>query len=537
VNRFVRHHRDSIHFGYSCFDRMLCSGTIPQFQHTARGGTIRWFLRTHRQAEPLSRAYFGKLSREYHEWVTAQAQQNGVPLVELKEDVRREEWVQPYYQQLGQQAGVAVILKCREPERIVVHFAERDHLAVEKRFVNLYYFYLNDARFGRLFLRVCPYFPFNLRVWLNGHNWLACRLREEGIAFQQRDNLFVDCADPERLQALADAFSPQDIRTTVTAWAARLLPFFSAAERQQGYVHHLFMSQIEYCHNLLFKKPGYAERLLGRLVDINRSLGHPDKLATYFGRAQFVPDTRTGQTVVKMTKFRTLVISNGYNKTSLKQYLKHPLGLRTESTCYDPKKDLGVNRNIDNLPKLRQVLHQTNERYENVQQDVLATYLDRGQLQELRQPSVSTAGRRVPGLHVDDPRLIAVLQALTCFVYLVGRGCFRTKDLLPDVRKALDNPDYQLSQLRYDLSKLRGKGLVIRVPRTQSYQLTPEGYRLAFLYLKLYHRLYAPLTAALRDPVPADNQVLSHHQTKLDRLYVAVDRALQDLTDHLGVAA
>ena len=153
------------------------------------------------------------------------------------------------------------------------------------------------------------------------------------------------------------------------------------------------------------------------------------------------------------------------------------VGLRTESACHQLK-DLGVQKNIANLPRLREVFRTANERYLNVQQDVLASYIDRGQLQELFRPSVSATGRRVPGLHLDDPRLLAVLQAVTCFMYLAGKGCFRTKDLLVDVQKALDKPEYQLSQLRYDLSKFRGKGLVVREPGTQAYHLTPEGYRM-----------------------------------------------------------
>jgi hypothetical protein len=143
----------------------------------------------------------------------------------------------------------------------------------------------------------------------------------------------------------------------------------------------------------------------------------------------------------------------------------------------------------------------------------------------------------VPGLHIDDPRLLAVLQAILCFAYLVGKGRFRTKDLLVDVQKALSNPDYTLSQLRYDLSKLRGKALVRRCPRTQAYQVSQEGYRIGFFYLKLYHKLYAPLTAAICEPDPGDNRVPPSRRTKLDRLYVAVDRAFQNLADHLGVAA
>jgi hypothetical protein len=172
-----------------------------------------------------------------------------------------------------------------------------------------------------------------------------------------------------------------------------------------------------------------------------------------------------------------------------------------------------------------------------VQQDVLASYVDRGQLQQLRQPSISPTGRRVPGLHIDDPRLMAVLQAILCFAYLVGKGCFRIKDLIADAKKALGDPDYTVARLRYDLSKLRGKGMVTRLPRSQCYQISADGYRIGFFYLKLYQKMYAPLTSAILAPVAADNYVLTRRQTKLDQLYVAADNALQRLTEHLGMAA
>jgi hypothetical protein len=387
-----------------------------------------------------------------------------------------------------------------------------------------------------MFLRICPYFPFNICVWLNGHNWLAQRLRLEGVAFEQRDNVFVDCAHPERLQQLSDAFAPADISTPVQAWLAQLLPFFSAAERQQGYRHQLFMTQMEYCHNLIFHQRAAVDRLFDRLMDVGRSLGRPDKLAIVFSRPRLKLDTRTGETLIKITKLRTPVLSSSFKSTSIKQYISNGVALRTESTSYQLQ-DVGIKKNLSNLPIVRKAFAAANQRYLDIQQDVLASYVDRGQLQQLRQPTVSTTGRRVPGLRVDDPRLLAVLQAITCFAYLAGRGCFRTRDLLIDVQKALGNPEYALGQLRYDLGKLRGKDLLVRLKGTQTYQLTSEGYRIALLYLKLYRRLYAPLTAAIRDPVRADNEVLTRRQTKLDRLYVAVDHALNRLADHLRLAA
>jgi hypothetical protein len=296
------------------------------------------------------------------------------------------------------------------------------------------------------------------------------------------------------------------------------------------------MAQVEYCHNLIFTKQAAGQRLFDRLMDANRGLGHPDKLAIIFGRPNFRADTRTGQTVLKMTQLRTPVVSSSFKNTSIKQYVSNGVGLRTESSTYQLK-DLAIPKNLHNLPKARTVMDTANQRYLQVQQDILASYVDRGQFQQLRQPSISASGRRLPGLHIDDPRLVAVLQAILCFAYLAGTGCFRTKDLLVDVQKALDNPHYTLSQLRYDLSKLRGKGLLARLPQTQRYRLSPEGYRIGILYLKLYQRLYAPLTAAIRDPKAADNEVLTHHRTKLDRLYGAVDQALQKLADHLGMVA
>jgi hypothetical protein len=90
-----------------------------------------------------------------------------------------------------------------------------------------------------------------------------------------------------------------------------------------------------------------------------------------------------------------------------------------------------------------------------------------------KRPTVSPAGRRVPGLRLEDRRRLALLQSILCFSYLVGKGVFRTNDLLHDVQLALDNPHYTLNQLRYDLSKLLGKALGIRLPATQTYIASP----------------------------------------------------------------
>jgi hypothetical protein len=39
------------------------------------------------------------------------------------------------------------------------------------RRVSCYYFYLWDIDFGPAFIKVCTYFPYPAKVWLNGHEW------------------------------------------------------------------------------------------------------------------------------------------------------------------------------------------------------------------------------------------------------------------------------------------------------------------------------------------------------------------------------
>jgi hypothetical protein len=63
---------------------------------------------------------------------------------------------------------------------------------------------------------------------------------------------------------------------------------------------------------------------------------------------------------------------------------------------------------------------------------------------------------------------------------------------------------YSLASFRYDLSKLRAKGLVEKVPRSRRYRLLRKGYPICLVFLKLFEKIYAPLTAGLMAPLSGD---------------------------------
>jgi len=107
---------------------------------------------------------------------------------DIKKQDRRDIFVKPYFQR-AQPDQVVVILKAREPAGILIAIGDKEknkwHLEIKQRWVDQYNFYLQDARWGPMFVRVCPYFPFSVRICLNQHYWLAQRLHEAGVRFTQ----------------------------------------------------------------------------------------------------------------------------------------------------------------------------------------------------------------------------------------------------------------------------------------------------------------------------------------------------------------
>ena len=63
-------------------------------------------------------------------------------------------------------------------------------------------------------------------------------------------------------------------------------------------------------------------------------------------------------------------------------------------------------------------------------------------------------------------------------------------------------PPYTSRQATYDLRRLKRKGLIVRLPHTHRYQLTPLGRRVAVLFTKIYGRVLAPGLVVLDPHLP-----------------------------------
>ena len=94
MNSFYEHHKDSIHWHYRCFDRILLNGLIQPFQQPER---VVGFFNTYRQLYPVTRYTLRDIADQFQRWVTERAAKRNIPIVEAPKG-RRDEFVDPYFE-------------------------------------------------------------------------------------------------------------------------------------------------------------------------------------------------------------------------------------------------------------------------------------------------------------------------------------------------------------------------------------------------------------------------------------------------------
>lgn len=128
------------------------------------------------------------------------------------------------------------------------------------------------------------YFPYPVRVWVNGHEWLKRQLANRGIAFEPLDNGLASCADPQAAQRIASAFSHRRIERFFTRWVEKLPWPFSFQDRAAGYRHQLSVLQFEFAATLVFDRPARARQFTEALIKDHLDLGRPEEISILFGR-------------------------------------------------------------------------------------------------------------------------------------------------------------------------------------------------------------------------------------------------------------
>jgi len=526
-------------FVYHCFDRVVINGYLSGL---SRPEQVVFFFREVLGLPVVDKEVLSRRTREYRSWVEAYARSHKIPMEWGGKGVRKEDYVLPALARMEKKNayGVYFIFKSMEQGRTfritVPKYPTKDPnyriLAHQQSRFTHYYFYIRDEVLGPIIVRLASFFPFHATYWLNGHSFMERELQRAGIGFRKNDNAFLAVDDVGALQAAADRLSPAIIRKQLDYWTFHLGPKFSKRERGQMNLSRFYsMAQIEYCRNFIFKRHFPIHKIFERSCEIGLWRLTANRISEIFGVRLNKRLRGKLATVIEQIEHGHHVFRAYWKNGFLKQYEKFSRFLRNE-LCSNNLRDFGLKKGLDHLDALRQKFQIITDRFAGFQAQCLNVHVDFPLLQRLALPII-IGSVRYPGIKIHDTRIIRLLEVLLHGGNTVGGWTAKQIHEAVLTTFQLSPKTYGLNQLRYDLRKLKGHGLLQRDGRRYSYLLTPKGVHVALLFLFFHKRLCGPLANSRFHHKP-DPELRPN--SKLEAAYHKADKAIENIVELLAAA-
>lgn len=498
-------------FIYHCFDRIVIHGYLSGL---SRPEQVVYFFRQIVGVETVDKEVLSRRTNEYQNWVEAFARNHETPIEWAEKGVRKEDHVLPWQRRMvrAQSYGVYFIFKsmeqgstfrCTTPKyptkdpnyRILAH--------QRSRFTH-YYFYIRDEFLGPIVMRVGSFFPFQTTYYLNGHSFIEQELNRAGIGFRKNDNAFLAADDPAALQAAADRLNPELIRERLDHWTLILGPKFSKKERKLINLRRFYaIAQIEYCRNFIFKRNFPIHKIFEHSCELGLWRLSADKISQIFGSRITKRLQGKLQTTLEKVEHGHHIFRAYWKHAFIKQYEKFATYLRNE-ICSNNLYDFGLKKGLEHLGAVREKFLEITDRFASFQARSLNAHVDFPLLQRLALP-ITVGSIRYPGIKIQDVRMIRLMQVLLHSSTTVGG--WRVAQLHDAIVMSfgLSPSRYGLSQLRYDLRKMRGHGLLERDGTHYAYRLTDKGLKVALVFNLFHQRLCGPIANSLFHHRPDSN--------------------------------
>jgi hypothetical protein len=539
MEEFIQLFGNLLAFVYHCFDRMVIHGYLSGL---SRPEQVVYFVREVLGLPVVSKEVLRQRTGDYRDWVEAYARNHHLPIEWAEKGVRKEDYVSPRLHRLVRKNayGVYFIFKSMEQGRTfrisAPKYPTQDPnyriLAHQRSRFTHYYFYIRDEVLGPIVLRVASFFPFHATYWINGHSFIEQELNRTHIGFRKSDNAFLAVDDVAALQAAADRLSPQIIRKQLDYWTFLLGPKFSKKERHQMNLSRFYaISQIEYCRNFIFKRHFPIHKIFERSCEIGLWRLTANRISEIFGVRLHKRLRGKLATVLDQIEHGHHVFRAYWKNAFLKQYEKFARYLRNE-LCSNNLPDFGLKKGLDHLDAVRTRFQIITDRFATFQAQSLNVHVDFPLLQRLALP-LTVGSVRYPGIKIHDTRIIRLLEVLLHASPTLGGWTAKQIHQAVLTTFQLSLKTYGLNQLRYDLRKLKGHGLLQRDGSRYAYRLTPKGVQVALLFLFFHKRLCGPLANSrfhhTPDPAHAPD-------SKLEAAYYKADQAIQNIVDLLAAA-
>lgn len=484
-----------------CLDRVLIQGDISRINYP---GGMEWHLYKNK----IKIFDYPKFAQDFRdklrEQVTNIAQSHGLEFINgrrrgiKKEKIAAAE-LEKKKQKDGEVKGLFCIMHAMES---CPSFKPRYHslkkipyLRYKEAQCSHYYFYFMDDYLGLCFVRVPTWLPCRLKVYFNGHNWLAKRLEAEGIDYEMIDNAFSYIEDYNRAQEISDSFDVSKLHQLLDQFAQTFCPEYMTL----GESYHWSILQAEYATDIIFRRQKDLQQIYPNLVETAIHIVKPENIATFLGRklcGRYQGEVGNNYHV----RLEGSRIKHVMGPISLKMYDKYQQILRIEITANDIrffkhyrkvdkrdgttcKKFTSMKKYIYSMGPLLEIMKASNRRYLEFISIIEDKSLGCKRLEKVtKRVEVNNRGYRGINFFAEDD--IKVIKA-------VSRGEFNVYGFQnKDIKTLL--PGKNSGQISRLLKRLRLHGLIRKTAKSYKYYLTTLGKQVLITAMKIRKLMIIP---------------------------------------------
>lgn len=499
---------DKVKGKFSFFDRMIIDGYIrPLALEYSRAHSL---YQLHVRYKDY-KSFFMSVTEQIKEKIEGIARIQGRPVLYLSSSGgKKEEIAKSCLKESPVESGLICVLKTLELcKSAKVYGSDSGKLTLktyETKCLHYYLYYL-DKEYGFMFIRIQTWFPFNVRVYINGREWMKSVLAENGIAYQCYDNSFTDISDVEKAQELANQFDSAKLRRHLDGMVSTLNPFLDTVTKTFGQGYYWSVSQCEYATDIMFRDRQSLEDIYPSLVEHAFYGLNCADIFTFMGRklcpqfqGEAVSDYKN-RPIGCRVKFRC-------NSNSIKTYDKYSV-LRVETTINNPRdfKIFGtvhhkdgseskawkpMGKSISNLYRYAEISKACNVRFLNALTDIVPT---KSVIHEIGEVCTgkTISGRKVTGFNVWSPDFVHVMEIINDGKYSV-KG-FQNAEISALIFANIKDRKKRSAKTTRLIKKLRAHGLIQKVPRSRRYFVSRKGRRIMGTLIELCHKDYPQLVA------------------------------------------
>jgi hypothetical protein len=503
VSSFVAKFSSLIVWVLSCFDRVIFKGHLPISRPREFEKFVDYRLK-------MRRCDFLKTTApQWSERIVAHAKhfahEQGRRFEYRQGEVDKDAWAKEHVRQQGVREGLIGVLCVQEccPTFKLVPGEGRPAFQVRSVPQRVLYYYFLDKDLGLMHVRLQTWAPFTCQVYVNGHDYLAQQLVQQGLGFQQQDNAFVHLDDPAATQRIADRFAKLAWPQLLERYARLVNPLLHDVLKDQ--THYWVTDQAEFATDLLFASKQTLAGLFARLLEYAWLTFTPKRVLGFLGRKWHQRFDGEVQTHCKTERVPGACIKHTMKGNRLKMYDKFGLLLRVETVINQPgefqvfrecqhrdgstsKGWFGMCKGVGNLHHYQSHALACNRRYLEalaVVEDPTPGYDDLRTVTEPRRHQ----GRSYAGFNPARAEEVRLFTAVLAGDH-IAQG-FRNQDIRVSVYGAARD---QRQRQRHSaavgrlLKRLHVRGLVAKVPHRRRWRVTARGRRILGDTLSTYRR-------------------------------------------------